>query len=347
MSTGILTYHNALNYGAFLQAYALQNFLAAQGVANVVINYKNFRFTLNEYRALVSPRYPSYTLLNFCKVPGFWRDIRRFKLTPRIFRSSFLERMSFDRVVFGSDSIWNYTNAMSGYDPAYFGKHIRSGRLVAYAASIGPDAAGDLCPGELADLLGRFHALGVRDTNTKDFVRRLTGREAQIVLDPTFLYEFEKENTEPREAGYIFVYALQLTGEQGRRLQSFARAAGKQTISVGYCNPYCDINRVCITPLEWLGYLRKADYVLTSMYHGTLLSIHFNRPFCTLGSPYRANKIQDFLSRHGLLNRMIAEQDPNFNRVLEEPLDFTPVNIQLREERAVSGGFLTRSLTDE
>ncbi|MGD9874778.1 MAG: polysaccharide pyruvyl transferase family protein [Kiritimatiellia bacterium] len=345
MKTGILTYHNAVNYGAFLQAYALQNYLLSEYCENVIIDYKNMRFTLNEYLCLISRRYPSYTWMNYRKLAAFGDDYRKLKLTPRCYRGKRLGKLHFDCVIFGSDSIWNYTNAMSGFDPVYFGKHVNSRKLISYAASFGPDTVGDPCPRELPELLNRFSAFGVRDTNTKAFVKELTGREAQIVLDPTFLYSFEKEMIEPRDKDYIFVYSVHLSREQGRDLQAYARSVNRKTISVGYYSPYCDINRACVTPFEWLGYLRKADMVLTGMYHGTLFSLHFNRPFCAIGTPYRANKIRDILQRYGLQSRMVDGPQDGLADVLRTPLDFSAVNLRLQDEIRQSREFLTRSMT--
>ena len=41
MRVGILTFHDALNYGAVLQCYALQNTLMNLGYEVEVIDYKN------------------------------------------------------------------------------------------------------------------------------------------------------------------------------------------------------------------------------------------------------------------------------------------------------------------
>ena len=45
---GIVTFHQALNYGAKLQAYALQQFLEKNGIENDVIDYTcHFMYTRN------------------------------------------------------------------------------------------------------------------------------------------------------------------------------------------------------------------------------------------------------------------------------------------------------------
>lgn len=40
MKIGILTFHRALNYGAVLQAYALQDYLRKQGLDAKIIDYR-------------------------------------------------------------------------------------------------------------------------------------------------------------------------------------------------------------------------------------------------------------------------------------------------------------------
>ena len=41
MKIGILTFHNAINYGAVLQCYALKEFLSMRGHVVEVIDYRN------------------------------------------------------------------------------------------------------------------------------------------------------------------------------------------------------------------------------------------------------------------------------------------------------------------
>ena len=45
MKIGIITFHNALNYGAMLQAYALQKYLLLQGHDVEIIDYRQSYIT--------------------------------------------------------------------------------------------------------------------------------------------------------------------------------------------------------------------------------------------------------------------------------------------------------------
>ena len=49
MKTGIVTFHGANNYGAVLQAYALTQWLAQNGIEAEIINYQN-KAVINQYR---------------------------------------------------------------------------------------------------------------------------------------------------------------------------------------------------------------------------------------------------------------------------------------------------------
>ena len=51
MKAGILTFHNAYNYGAILQAYALQETLIEKGVETKIIDYR-LRQIEEEYKIL-------------------------------------------------------------------------------------------------------------------------------------------------------------------------------------------------------------------------------------------------------------------------------------------------------
>lgn len=67
MKIGILTFHNAYNYGAVLQAYALQNFLIENGFSVEIINYRN-KTVDNSYRLF---RWRSMPKRKFWKIPFY------------------------------------------------------------------------------------------------------------------------------------------------------------------------------------------------------------------------------------------------------------------------------------
>lgn len=347
MKIGILTFHDGINHGAYLQAYALQNYLKDMGYKNEIINYKNIVFTLNEYKCFLLARTPVKIAKNIAKIIKFKKCHKNLALTRRIFTKQKLSKVYFDVVIIGSDSVWNYTNPLNIFDSVYFSDAISAKKIISYAASFGPDSCIDLYPKELPTLFKRFDCISVRDNNTKCFVKKLTNEDADLVLDPTFLYGFEKEIIEPKYENYILIYSLGLTPSQIENITNLAKKLNKQIISIGYENKWCDKNIISVSPFEWLGFFKKADFIVTSMYHGTLFSIKFNKPFCSIVTPYRTNKIKDFLERMGLSDRIILSDSTITDKIYSKRINFEKVNNQLQKEMQTSEDFLKRCLTDE
>ena len=95
-------------------------------------------------------------------------------------------------------------------------------------------------------------------------------------------------------------------------------------------------------PDEFLSYIRYADFVITTSFHGTAFSIIFQKQFVC--PRFRMNKrIESLLSLVGLSERMIHTSGETFD--LHE-IDFDKVELLLEQERATSRQFLDMALTD-
>lgn len=341
---GILTFHDGINHGAYLQAYALHNYLKSKDVENKIIDYKSLPFTLKEYWAFRS-KHPFKLCGNISKIIKFKKYHQRFNRTKRVYTQKGVSGLCFDKVIIGSDSVWNYSSPLIGFDPVYFSKNINARKIIAYAASFGPDNSTDAFPKQLHELLMRFDAVAVRDSNTKEFYEKLTHKEAIVVLDPTFLYMWDNDIIEPKYNNYILVYSTGLEPYAVEFVSKLAARLNKKIISIGYMNRECDKNILSVSPFEWLGFIKYADFVVTSMYHGVLFSINFNKCFCTFVTPYRANKITDFLNRMGLSSRIVCS-DNGMNILNDRSFDYFAVNHQLALERKRSCEFLQRALNE-
>lgn len=346
IKVGILTYHNGINHGAFLQIYALQNYLKELGIGNVVINYKNAGYTLNEYKSFLLTKNPVRFWRNLVKIIKFKRDLMQLDKTQRIFNKQQLSKMKFDLVILGSDSIWNYTNELSCFDPVYFSDSINADKIISYAASFGPDTCGNKYPDTIPPLLNRLDLISVRDPNSKSFVKRLIQKDAELVLDPTFLYDFRKEACGCKYSNFILLYSLNLGKDGVAVLKAFAERNNKKLISIGYYNEGCDINIVSLSPFEWLGFIKNADMVVTSMYHGALFSIKFNKEFCSIITPYRANKLKPFLIKYGLHGRMATAADQVMN-IFNRQINWEEVNEKIDNEIIKSKRFLLKAVQND
>ena len=152
MKIGILTFHNADNYGAVLQCYALQEHLKKLFPSEevCVIDHKNplieksyrvFPFSWNGKRSVLG------NILRF----GYWCVMVPERMKAKSGFVSFRKNAlcvgsdllsDYDIIFYGSDQIWNKT--IVGDDEAFFGKHY-DGKKIAYAASDGGELILDDC----------------------------------------------------------------------------------------------------------------------------------------------------------------------------------------------------------
>ena len=349
MKVGILTFHDGINYGAFFQVYALQGFLLQHGFQCEVINYKNLGFTLREYKVFLGPRlfYPRQLargtiISNIVKIARFKKAHRKLNLTKRIFSEDKLSKLYFDCVVIGSDEVWNFGSDLVGYDPVYFSQGLQAGRIISYAASFGNRKSSEVLPEQLRELLQGIDYVSVRDMNSANIMQRIITKPVQIVLDPTFLVDLRAEAVTPHTGGFILIYGF-FNKTMIDQVLEYARFVGKKTVSVGYNHPWCDVSLDMLSPFEWLGYFANCDCVITSMFHGMIFALLNQKEFCMFSTPYRKNKVGNFLSDLELSNRFVNE-NASIKGAFAEDIDYSKVNARIETKRRQSEEFLLGAL---
>ena len=130
MKAGILTFHNAHNYGAALQVLASQTWLTRKGYDCEVINYRISKID-RSYDATSAKRKQRFE--DFMK--------KHLKLSPLYKSLAELQQadLPYDVIVAGSDQIWN-SGLLGGLNAAFFCNFGRpDARRIIYAASLGSD----------------------------------------------------------------------------------------------------------------------------------------------------------------------------------------------------------------
>ena len=207
---GILTFQNAHNYGALIQAFALKNYLENNGYIVNVINYANKEIE-NSY--LFTPK-------NMVKVGGFhsakkwikrekeiilgrkeykkkWLKFDNFikkyiTNDKKIFDKNKIDFMQYDYIICGSDQIWN-PYLTGGFDDVYFADFNTKATKISYAASLGMSEIKDKEKEKnFFKLLQNFDFISVREEALKKYINNHLGLNVNIVLDPTLLLS-EKE----------------------------------------------------------------------------------------------------------------------------------------------------------
>ena len=156
-----MTFHMAHNYGAMLQAYALEQAVnQIGGVSCEIIDYRfpfidkwngiqTFPELVQKYGIIIgSLKYINRTLRgSYKRIAPLHRKFNRFMrrnliLSQKVYYDAEeLKTVDYDVILLGSDQIWN-TNLTNGIAEEYFGKYFDEGKikLVSYAASCGTDS---------------------------------------------------------------------------------------------------------------------------------------------------------------------------------------------------------------
>lgn len=302
MKIGILTFHDGLNHGAYLQAYATMRIIEQMGHKPIIINYKNREHWLQEnVKPWMIYRRPIRFLDHIGKHRAFSRDRGKLNMTAYTRKPSKILSMNFDAVVVGSDVVWNYK--VFGFDPLYFGK-LPARLKIAYAPSFGWTNYGESIPDEVASGLKSFHHISARDINTAKIVESVTGKSPKLVLDPTLIHDFKDDELVTERiinlGKYALVYCYVSDPLAVRSITDFAKSRKLKLVSVGYRQPWCDKNLMDVGPMEWLNCFRYADHVVTSTFHGMIFSLKYQKTITYIHNDKAQNRIISLASATGI-----------------------------------------------
>lgn len=297
MRIAIATFYQAVNAGAYLQQFALRRVVEEQGFEVEILRYKS-PFARNEFRSRFHRASGIQRITSLTQVTRFWRKTHRdFRYSDLVKLAERFEWSRYAAVIFGSDEIWNVGNWFSGYCPILFGQGVQGARKISYAPSFGEISNPAQLPAEVAGLLREFHSLSVRDENSAGLVRSLTGREANLSLDPTLVYDFEEElkRYPSQRSGALVVYATHVGMAERKAIAEYAAAAGMRVMALGFPQTWADSSMVESHPLQTLAEFRAARAVYTNTFHGTALACKFNRPFVLGALSGKHNKVASLL----------------------------------------------------
>ena len=281
--TGIVTLQDSDNYGAVLQAFALQETLKELGAD---------AYELGTEQKKETPAVEGRTLppaIRRLREEGERRH-RHFEA----FREQYLHILppdgamirETDLFITGSDQVWN--PAVTGGDPRYFLPFASPEKRASYAASFGEDPREETLPA-LAEALSGLRWLSVREESGARLIGRLLNREAETCVDPVLLLPAE---TWSRMAGpklspdpYDLLIMVQNDPELAEHAKDKAARSGRrlEAVTASWYPPlgYEPWAGVCVP--GWLALIRDAKSVISSSYHGLLFAMIFGRPYEAAG----------------------------------------------------------------
>ncbi len=335
----LVTLIDFANFGNRLQNYALQELLRSFG-AEVE--------TLRLHSGL-RPK-----IRNFARAHLIKNETTRVRLFNRrinwsrydVFDSVPAEE--FDYFVVGSDQVWN---------PFFYQKYpenllltrVPPEKRISYAASFGGASLGEYEPVFRREL-PLFKAVSVRETGGAELIKSLTGRDAEVVLDPTLTFPreyWERISLPPENVDLSKPYILSLFWGDfpPRAEEDLARCGGERRVLRLFdrSEPELFYN---VGPSEFIHLIAHADLVITDSFHASAFSVLMGTPLLAYGRVGESantgsiSRIATLLRKIGMERRIATERlqcDP-YER------DYSAAYVRLDAEREKAREFLRKAL---
>ncbi|MBE6740171.1 MAG: polysaccharide pyruvyl transferase family protein [Ruminococcaceae bacterium] len=340
MKISTITFYRSRNYGAVLQAYALQQALISCGYETAIVDYCR---VLNDKKSLKQKiRQMALIALEVVHYKSRLRFKNRFetflnenvKLTNRYDDYDALVKSppQSDMYLIGSDQVWNITYR---YRPEFFADFApKNVKVASYAASIGRYDYNQVQLEKFEKGLEKVYPISVRENSAKDFIKEKFNKESLVHLDPVFLLDKEqwsKVADEPqKEEKYILCYALTGSSLMKKAAEKLRKETGYKIVSisptaVNFING--DYNVFDAGPKQFLSYIKNAEVVLTNSFHGTAFSIIFEKEFYNFTSDFYSSRTTNILQQLDLIDRIAK----SLKDVSLEKLDYKNVSIKKRK----------------
>lgn len=372
MKIRTVTFHHAHNYGSVLQAYALQTFIEKlmeeekNECDYKIINYytefqeefysilKKDRTMKNALKNLIALFHYKKLKIKYDKFEFFLED--RCHLTKRYKTYEELknEKIEADYFISGSDQLWN-VRALD-FSDIYYLNFVNSGRKISYSASFGPlNIDWNLYDkNKYAEYLKDFSAISVREKQSFENVKYLTGCDCSINVDPTLLLEVDEWRKIQSDANYdngnyILLYCLEPTKQQLKMANIISKKLKLPILVLKYNNKNDMFNNFIkkydAGPQDFLSYIDHAALVLSSSFYGTVFSLIYNKPFYVFDG-MTDNRISTLLEKSKMSDRSISNENDIFNISLTTP-SFKDINVLLNDEISKSRNYLRKVLNLE
>lgn len=325
MKIGILTFHCANNYGAVLQAYGLQEYLKDLGHEVFIIDYRP-KYLLAPYKVFGN-KLPNvhlflkilYWLRSLLIAPKRWKRIWEFNAFRKKYLNTYQFNFSkiendFDIFIFGSDQIWNPI-ITHGIDKIFFGDFNAASmkKLVAYSASAGSvhNVSNDDVK-YIVKQLRKFNSIGIREKSFASLLHSFA-LDCHVTLDPVLLAGrsvFDRISINRiSENNYLLLFQLDYDYRVEKIALHIANIKGLNIVKINSSSESVkDWNiKSSVSPTLFLSYIKNAMYVVTSSFHGTALSILFEKDFTSVClNEQNGERITNLLEQLNLKDRIIT-----------------------------------------
>lgn len=369
MKIGLITTHSAINYGALLQAYALQKYLQSEKNSCEIINYypndlaqigRKTEYKMSSIKTFV---YSLLLILNFkyrrsksIKIKYFDNFIKnKLYLSGKIVNSLEQANMvakNYDILVCGSDQIWNLNLFSSDIYFLNF-KLPKETRKISYAPSIAEKLSANQML-KISKLVNSFDSISVRENQAAQELTKLLQKKVYHVLDPVFLLSKKQWETIAKPVDikepFILCYTI---GASINFKQSVNILRRNQGLPLVYINlsPFdkfnSEYNLTNVSPEQFVWLFLNAKFIITSSFHGLAFSIIFNKQFFAYPSEDRNSRHLSLMKSFGLESRLLNEENLIEKCSENSSIDYDKINPKIEEFIKFSKSYLNSSLNND
>ncbi len=315
---GLVTYYNSDNYGAMLQAYALQTEIRKNSCSCVIISHDRFSAQKKEFALQYVGKVSRVQkqIMTGLRYPGSLRiiaasqrkPIKRGKQLTRIKCAAFREEFFpcrtevfyyttdqiykdppiCDGYVCGSDQIWN-PERFTGAEPFYLDFAPEGRNRIAYAPSLAMTYIPDDMKQAYKELVSRFSDVSVREKNGCAAIEKATGITPEWVMDPTFLLtgdDWKKFSDVKIDIPERYLFCYFLGKENLIRSRTVINDAAKKLNAKVIVLPFGEhcadvgwIGMAGVGPREFVKLILNAKYIITDSFHAVSISILLQKDF--------------------------------------------------------------------
>ena len=313
MKVGIVTFHKADNYGAVLQAYALQKTLTNLGVESFFLEFqepevktKSPDKTVGKGPHAFVARLRGAQKIRTALFEAFRN--RHLQCSPPLNAEQAVElNNSYNYFLTGSDQVWNF--CLPEANERYFLPFALPDKRISYAASFGMDEIPKELKEWYTERLSRFRSISVREERGRELVRELTGRDCAVCLDPVLLLsraDWLPLITSRHETPYLFLYMVRYDAELADHAKREAEERGLELriATAGFIPQYGFAPWSDVGVEQWLSLIYGCSEVFTNSFHCTAFAMLFGRPVMTTmlrdSLSHRNGRLEELLNLGGI-----------------------------------------------
>ena len=304
MKVSIVSLFGEINYGNRLQNYAAQEVLRSMGLQTQSIYIRSFKSKIKNLLKQFFFKPPLCLLFNNSNKYLRFKRQQVFKN----FNSAFITLKEFSAIkeiedtdffIVGSDQVWNLKYDTENKKQLFFLSFTKPEKRVCFSPSIGLSEIPHQWKEFYTEKLNGFPKLSVREKRGAQIIKELTGRDAEVLIDPTLMLNKEqwlKIAKRPKNVDFNTKYVLNyFLGDMPDKANLDGKRIAEELKGQIFNIMDPNVHNLYISgPSEFLYLIEHATVIQTDSFHACVFSFLFGKPFLLYA---REGKDTDMFSR--------------------------------------------------